>query len=288
MGSLSLIQGVNAKADSDSRDKKCGDDQEDRDKGRGKKGSGRSNCGRDKISVSKSSLLSNETPGSKEEWVTMMENRNISRPKIKYTQDGKAAVSSGSDGYNDLSYVNHWADDGSVTIYCTPGSDGAVDYQRACTVYKPADGLVTDSDGNYRYLVELWGQAEHSSYTGYLCSEWDPSKLYQKIWASSDDCILHGRDPTTKKRVNDERLTVRYGVEIGGVGISGERIVRVNDGWFGADDWTPGDGGNYGVIWEGTERKANLLALVDIGTKYRITEDYMPIGWKRDLDVAPI
>lgn len=147
-----------------------------------------------------------------------------------------------NDGEN-LEYFDDRGDSGTVS-----GSLGDIlDVEWKVTAYEAVDDdgdPVTDSDGDQYYVVEFYALSEEL----YSNSE----TLELTVDADFDsDSTLHGRDPDTTSSVNGEWVTIEQSFSVGGYGISTEREQYVNHGQWGPETWSPGDGGEYGVYFDG-------------------------------------
>jgi len=211
------------------------------------------------MKLTKSNMLPKEKWDDVEPRTVSPEDREVSPDAIGSSQ-----------GEENTEVHGKWKDEGSYTPYCVSGSDGKIYYENLCTLYKPIDSsgnIVKDSDGNYKFIAELWGYSEVKSNFGLLCPVLEIEKHEHKLHSEKDSTSFEGRDPKTKSRINDERLTVEKYSKIKGIKFGKEEIVRVNDGTFGPYSWTPGESGNYFVEWEGeTSDWVNVLAYVELSS----------------------
>lgn len=148
-----------------------------------------------------------------------------------------------NDGEN-LEYFDDRGDSGTVS-----GTFGDIlDVEWRVTAYEAVDDdgdPITDSDGDRYYVVEFYALSEEI----YANSE----TLELTVDADFDsDSTLHGRDPETTSSVNGEWVTIRQSFSVDGFGISTDRAQYVNHGQWGPETWVPGDGGEYGVYFDGS------------------------------------
>ncbi|WP_440770844.1 hypothetical protein [Natronorubrum sp. DTA28] len=222
--------------------------------------------------------IDEDEPGEKEDWEEMVTNRLEGRPEYSDTDDVTSQTVAGSDpDLENLEYEDHWKSETEPTRSCTPGSDFEGETEHVLTAFKVVDPdtseHVTDSNGDYRYVIELWSQLEEESNTSWNCPTVYWSELDWELNSNSNNTTFHGRDPSSKETIDDERITVSYSYSAGGVSYGSEDVVRVDDGVFGADSWTPGPGGKYEVSWEGEEDLVDIIAFADIATSCKINFD---------------
>ena len=229
----------------------------------------------------------------KDEYEEIVEKRRQGDPRDGLSTD----VSGANPTMQNLTYVDHWKDESETNPGCAWSSNGTTEGEHVVTVFKVEDEdgyQPTDSDGNYRYLLELWSMQERTDGTGFGCVEPYIERLYNRIETNTDSeyNIFHYRDPATKGPVNDERLTVRHSYTIGDVGYSSEEVVRFDDGYFGADTWTPGPEGEYAIEW--TENDDNLaqvdmIGFVDIGLSNPDFDfdDNSGLSWRWKVETDP-
>ncbi|WP_226480683.1 hypothetical protein [Natrinema amylolyticum] len=235
--------------------------------------------------LSGSVKLKAENGGTKQEWKETMEQRGRNPSSSLESGDSVQIAQEGEAGnLQNLTYVDHWKDTAQLSPDCKPGDDADFDIEHLCTVYKAVDSdnnIVQDSNGDYRYIVELWEQAEVTDESTW-CSSAQVKELKSEIHDNQyDDITFHDRDPSTTYDVNDERLTVRQYAEVNGVAFGADQVVEYDDGTFGPDEWTPGPGGDYVVSWEGEDRTVvDMIAFVDIGSESQIDfDDWTPMTW---------
>ncbi|QCD66657.1 MULTISPECIES: hypothetical protein [Halomicrobium] len=217
--------------------------------------------------------LTSENSGTKQEWVSIMKQRDIVHPAV----NEDVSSSSADANLQNLTYVDHWKQTSDLAPNCPQGDNPNFSAEHLCTVYKAVDdegAIVQDSNGQYRYIVELWQQCTKSDSSGFLCADAEINLLRSNINDKDGDVTFHGRDPAGTERVNDERISVRHYTEVGGVAFGGDEVVRFNDGLFGAIEWTPGPEGSYTVSWNGEEKQIqDIIAFVDIGSDSKLDFD---------------
>ncbi|MEF8882744.1 MAG: hypothetical protein V5A34_09510 [Halapricum sp.] len=211
--------------------------------------------------------LNDENRISKEEWIQRKDDET----------SGVGVYASGDPGEN-IDYHGAWEDESTLTASCW-FSTWEIKTQTTYTVYKVIDedgNIVTDGDGDYRFLVEMWAKHEVTDNGGTLCSGPSIGSAEQELKAVNDNTTFIDRDPKTKSRVNDERVTVSHSnsIQVGNVSIEYSRssVVRFDDGRFGADSWSPGKGdAEYVVEWETTSDTGDMdyvdvLGMVEISS----------------------
>jgi len=224
--------------------------------------------------------LKAENSGDKKEWEKIIKQRDINHPAV----DEGVSVSNSSANLQNLTYVDHWEGTSNLSPGCWQGDDPNFEADHLCTVYKGVDGsgnIIKDSNGQYRYIVELWQQCRKTDWSGFLCRDGKIKMLKSRIYDEDGDITFHGRDPAGTQRVNSERIPVEHYAEVSGVAFGGEKVVEFNDGIFGATEWTPGPSGEYTCKWWGQEKRIeDMIAFVDIGSDYKLDFNWNPgIDW---------
>lgn len=139
-----------------------------------------------------------------------------------------------------LEYLSHVEDettlDGWIYHYA--------DIEYTLTVFEAVDddGIpLTDSDGYYYYVAEYLAVADVSR------------ELYEmEIGATANSTdVYENRDPATTSSINGEWVDVSVGGSVKGTGFDIQTATWVDNGIFGPYMWTPGYGGEYGIMYDG-------------------------------------
>lgn len=140
-----------------------------------------------------------------------------------------------------LEYLDH--DEARLELEGSYYSYADIDY--TLTVFEAVDNdgnPLTDSNGYYYYVAEYLAVADVYK----TLYEMD---LYSD--ANSTD-IMESRDPATSSSVNGDWVTLQEGATINGTGYTTESATWVDHGTFGPETWTPGGGGDFGVMYDGS------------------------------------
>jgi len=170
-----------------------------------------------------------------------------------------------------LDYVGHMQDDvtleGSFIHYA--------DVEFTLTGFEAVDddgNPLTDSDGNYYYVLELYQ----------FCTDVTQELREMSVSANIENYVtLESRSPRTSTSVNGAWVTLREGATVGGTGFSAEAETWVNNGTFGPKTWVPGKGGEYGIIYEGSWTPEDGSQFDNIG--FASVKSPLPCWSMRDL-----
>lgn len=148
---------------------------------------------------------------------------------------------------SNLEYLDHLEDE---TTLSASGLKIA-DVEFLLTAYEAIDddgNPLTDSDGNYYYVLEYYAVSDEASRTGLPSGQTEELQVGAEV---ESNAIKHHRDPAQTSWVNGDWVTLEVGMTVGDYGFSIEDATWMDHGAFGPEEWTPGDGGEYKVMFDG-------------------------------------
>lgn len=117
------------------------------------------------------------------------------------------------------------------------------DIKFTLTAFEAVDenGRITDSNGEYYYVLEFHAAADITNDLTYISIE-APAEYF---------VTMESRSPYTTSSVNGSWVTLKEGASVNGTGYSTETKQWVQHGTFGPKVWEPGEGGEYGIEFDG-------------------------------------
>lgn len=163
-------------------------------------------------------------------------------------EERRDAMTEGTDPIkNNLEYLDH------VEHETTLSASGLkiADVELLLTAYEAIDDEgdpLTDSDGNYYYVLEYYAVSDEASRTGLPSGQTEELQVGAEV---ESNAIKHHRDPAQTSWVEGDWVTLEVGMTVGDYGFSIEDATWMDHGVFGPEYWTPGDGGEYKVMFDG-------------------------------------